>query len=144
MKIIIAEKDRQTVKTITTSLRRRWPEATVTPSDNGESTLRLFRQQCPEVVLLGVNLPGKDGFQLLQEIRRLSDATVVMLAEREDEAEQIQALDLGADAYIAKPFRHTTIVSRINSMLRRRAWQRTTSSCGDTSFSNGRNDREDE
>lgn len=71
------------------------------------------------LILLDVNLPGGSGFDLCKLIRSRGDTPVIFLTVCDDEVNTIMGLDLGADDYIAKPFRVRELISRINSVLRR-------------------------
>ena len=62
---------------------------------------------------------GKNGFEVLQEIRRVSDVPVLMLTARGEEIDQVRGLELGADDYVVKPFGHLALLARIKAVLRR-------------------------
>jgi len=71
------------------------------------------------LIILDVNLPDGNGFELCKLIRKLGDTPVIFLTVNDDEANTVMGLDLGADDYITKPFRLRELISRINSVLRR-------------------------
>ncbi len=73
----------------------------------------------PEMVLLGPGLPERDGLQLCAEIRRRSSVPVIMVTARSDPAAPVQALDLGADDYLVKPYRTAELLARIHAVARR-------------------------
>lgn len=73
----------------------------------------------PDLVILDVMLPGRDGFELLKIIRRSSTAAVVMLTARDELADRVQGLRQGADDYLAKPFAMAELVARLHAVLRR-------------------------
>ncbi|WP_165310737.1 response regulator [Vibrio ziniensis] len=73
----------------------------------------------PDLILLDVMLPGDDGFDLCQKIRRDSNVPIIMLTAVSDETDQIIGLEIGADDYIAKPFSPRQLVARIKAVLRR-------------------------
>lgn len=73
----------------------------------------------PHVVILDVNLPGKDGFHLCQEMRRHSSVPILFLSARSGEMEQIYGLESGGDDYVTKPFRLDVLRSKIKALLRR-------------------------
>ncbi|MBF4160257.1 response regulator transcription factor [Nocardioides acrostichi] len=75
--------------------------------------------QRPDLVLLDWMLPGRDGPELAQVVRRRSGAAVVMLTAREGVADRIRAFDLGADDYVPKPFATEELIARIRAVLRR-------------------------
>ena len=86
---------------------------------DGEEGLRKLAASRPDLVLLDVMLPGKDGFTVCKELRRRSKVPVIMLTARGDVMDRITGLDLGADDYIAKPFDPRELVARIHTVLRR-------------------------
>jgi len=86
---------------------------------DGEQGLRRLAMTRPDLVLLDVMLPGKDGFTLCREIRRRNKVPVIMLTARGDVGDRVTGLELGADDYIAKPFDPRELVARIQSVLRR-------------------------
>src|SRR3712207_9097469 len=79
----------------------------------------MFFDREPNVVVLDVNMPRKNGFEVLQAIRRVSDVPVLMLTARGEEAAQVRGLELGADDYLVKPFSHLVLLARIRAVLRR-------------------------
>jgi DNA-binding response OmpR family regulator len=81
-----------------------------------ESDLTRFR---PDLVVLDVMLPGRDGFALLEVVRRSSGAGVVMLTARDGVADRLRGLDRGADDYLVKPFVLAELVARVSAVLRR-------------------------
>ena len=86
---------------------------------DGEQGLRRLAALRPELVLLDVMLPGRDGFAVCREIRRGSRVPVIMLSARGDVVDRVTGLELGADDYIAKPFEPRELVARIQTVLRR-------------------------
>jgi DNA-binding response OmpR family regulator len=86
---------------------------------DGESGLRRLAASRPDLVLLDVMLPGRDGFAVCREIRRRGRLPVIMLTARGDLVDRVNGLELGADDYIAKPFEPRELVARIQSVLRR-------------------------
>jgi DNA-binding response OmpR family regulator len=81
-----------------------------------ETDLTRFR---PDLVVLDVMLPGRDGFALLEIVRRASGAGVVMLTARDGVADRLRGLDRGADDYLVKPFVLAELVARVSAVLRR-------------------------
>jgi len=86
---------------------------------DGEQGMRRLATTRPDLVLLDVMLPGKDGFTLCREIRRRNKVPVIMLTARGDVGDRVTGLELGADDYISKPFDPRELVARIQSVLRR-------------------------
>ena len=92
---------------------------TVAVAGDGPEGLRLARDLEPDVVILDVGLPGLDGFEVLQRLRRESDVFVVMLTARADEVDKVVGLSVGADDYVTKPFSPRELVARVRAVLRR-------------------------
>ena len=84
------------------------------------SALDAIRHHRPDMVLLDVMMPGRDGLDLLAELRRAGDIPVIMVTARGQEADRVMGLRLGADDYIVKPFSPAELVARINAVLRRK------------------------
>jgi two-component system KDP operon response regulator KdpE len=87
----------------------------------GEEALESMRKERPDLVLLDVNMPGMGGIAACREIRRGSDAPVIMLTVRNAERDKVAALDAGADDYVVKPFGIEELLARIRAALRRYA-----------------------
>lgn len=87
---------------------------------NGDEALSTFRAAHPDLVLLDVMLPGKDGVQICQEIRNESDLPIIMLTAKSDTQDVVAGLEAGADDYIPKPFKPKELVARIRARLRGR------------------------
>ena len=82
-------------------------------------TLEQFRAAAPDAVLLDVNLPDGDGFSLLGKLRENRDVPVLFLSARDEDADRLQGLGLGADDYITKPFLPQELLLRLHAVLRR-------------------------
>ncbi|UAA38419.1 response regulator [Paraneptunicella aestuarii] len=82
------------------------------------ATARILAKQ-PDVVILDIMLPGKNGLDICRELRAQSDLPVIMLTARTDEIDQIVGLEVGADDYICKPVQPRLLLARINALLRR-------------------------
>jgi two-component system, OmpR family, KDP operon response regulator KdpE len=91
----------------------------ITEAKTGEEALELLRKERPDLVLLDVNMPGMGGIETCREIRRSSDAPIIMLTVRNAERDKVQALDAGADDYVVKPFGIEELLARIRAALRR-------------------------
>ena len=86
---------------------------------DGETGLAVARRVKPDVVILDWMLPKLDGMEVLRELRRFSEAYVIMLTARAEEADKIVGLSTGADDYLTKPFSPGELVARVRAMLRR-------------------------
>lgn len=87
--------------------------------EDGETGLEAIRSWHPDVVVLDVMLPERDGFDVLREMRTFSDAYVIMLTARAEEVDRVVGLSVGADDYLVKPFSPRELVARIKALLRR-------------------------
>ncbi len=86
---------------------------------DGEAVLNTIRKESPELVILDVMLPKKDGLEVLKEIRAASKVPVIMLTAKGEEADRVVGLELGADDYLPKPFSPRELLARIKAVLRR-------------------------
>ncbi|HZR96360.1 MAG TPA: response regulator transcription factor [Gaiellaceae bacterium] len=93
--------------------------AVVRVAPNGREGLREFHAWRPDLVVLDVNMPELDGWNVLERIRDMSDVPVLMLTARGDELERVRGLQSGADDYVVKPFGKQELVARIQALLRR-------------------------
>ncbi len=81
--------------------------------------LARLKSVSPDLLLLDVMLPRRDGFEICREVRRKSSIPIVMLTARDDVIDRVSGLELGADDYVCKPFEPRELVARIQSVLRR-------------------------
>ena len=119
MKILVVDDDPQILSSLTIGFRLQWPGSTILPAPDGTAGLRMFVEHQPDIVLLDVSMPDRSGYEVLEEIRRVSDTPVIMLTARGEETDQVHGLELGADDYVVKPFGHLALVARVRAVLRR-------------------------
>jgi DNA-binding response OmpR family regulator len=91
----------------------------VTVAGDGETALASARRFKPDLVVLDLGLPGRDGLDVARSLRRTSGVPIVMLTARGDETDRIVGLELGADDYVVKPFSPKELVARVRAVLRR-------------------------
>ncbi len=91
-------------------------------ADDGPAGLSTAHAERPDVIVLDVMLPGMDGWQVCQEIRRFSQVPIIMLSALGMEVDRIRGLELGADDYLTKPFAFQELLAHIRSILRRVQW----------------------
>jgi two-component system KDP operon response regulator KdpE len=91
----------------------------ISEAKNGEEAIELARKGKPDLILLDVNMPGISGLETCREIRRGSNAPIIMLTVRNAERDKVLALDAGADDYVTKPFGIEELLARIRAALRR-------------------------
>jgi len=93
--------------------------------------VNILKQEECDLVLLDIMLPDGNGFDLCREIKRRGQIPVIFLTAKEEEADVVKGLDMGADDYVTKPFRNRELVSRIKGVLRRNGKGSTVLRCGD-------------
>ncbi|HEU4673155.1 MAG TPA: response regulator transcription factor [Candidatus Limnocylindrales bacterium] len=86
---------------------------------DGDGALRLVATRSPDLVVLDLGLPGRDGLDVIREVRRTSTLPIVVLSARDDEVDKLLGLELGADDYVTKPFSPRELVARVRAVLRR-------------------------
>jgi len=86
---------------------------------NGDLVLDWVKGHIPDLILLDLMLPGKDGLDLCREIRQFSDVPIIIITARIDEIDRILGLEIGADDYICKPFSPREVVARAKAIFRR-------------------------
>jgi two-component system KDP operon response regulator KdpE len=119
MKLLVIDNDPRLRDALEVGVQLQWQDAQVITASDGETGLDMFFEQTPDVVLLDVSMPRMNGFEVLKQVRRVSDTPVIMLTARGDEVDQVRGLELGADDYVAKPFSHLALMARIKAVLRR-------------------------
>jgi DNA-binding response OmpR family regulator len=88
---------------------------------SGLEALAQVQAQEPDLIVLDINMPGKDGFETLKQIRAGSSVPVIMLSAREANTDKVKGLQMGADDYLAKPFNPDELIARIEAVNRRTA-----------------------
>jgi DNA-binding response OmpR family regulator len=91
----------------------------VIAAGDGEQALVLHQRHEPDLVILDLMLPKRDGFEVCREIRKRGDTPVVMLTARGEDVDAIVGLELGADDYVTKPFNPRALMARVKAVLRR-------------------------
>jgi two-component system, OmpR family, KDP operon response regulator KdpE len=92
----------------------------VVTAENAAGGLAALAREKPDVVILDLGLPDRSGFDVISEIRKNSAIPIIVLSARSDERSKVEALDLGADDYIGKPFGIAELMARIRAALRHR------------------------
>ena len=88
---------------------------------DGNSALRRFSEERPDLVLLDLAMPGLDGVEVCRAIRRTASTPIIVLTGEADERAKVEALDTGADDYVVKPFGKQELLARIRAVMRRRS-----------------------
>ncbi|MDQ6674596.1 MAG: response regulator, partial [Chloroflexota bacterium] len=106
MKVLVIDDDARLRDALEIGIQLQWEDSQVLTAADGEVGLNLFFNEEPDIVLLDVTMPRKNGFEVLRSIRQVSDVPVIMLTARGEDVDQVRGLELGADDYIGKPFSH--------------------------------------
>lgn len=85
----------------------------------GKNIQTVLNQELPDIILLDLMLPEKDGYQILSEIRSFSNIPIILLTAKADEESKLKGLEYGADDYVTKPFSYNELSLRIDAILRR-------------------------
>lgn len=116
-KILIVDDEPQIVELLVSYLSKEG--YAVATADDGEAALLAAERENPDLVLLDLMLPKKNGYEVCKELRAKSKTPIIMLTARDEEPDKIVGLELGADDYITKPFSPREVVARVRAVLRR-------------------------
>ena len=117
MKILVVDDDPELRPLVAFALRQ--GGYLVLEAATGEAALATAASELPDLVVLDVNLPDLDGFEVCRRLRLTSPVPILMLTVRGDEEDVVRGLDLGADDYLTKPFSPRTLLARVRAGLRR-------------------------
>lgn len=115
--ILIAEDENEIAEIIRAYLEREGFRTV--HAANGQTALEFHRSLRPDLVLLDVSMPRVDGWEVLAEIRRRNQTPVIMVTALDQDIDKLQALRIGADDYVVKPFNPVEVVARVKAVLRR-------------------------
>ncbi len=119
-RILVVDDDAQIARLVRTYLEK--SGFSVLTAANGEDALHLIRSEKPDLVVLDLMLPDRDGWEITRIVRRddaLKALPIIMLTARVEDTDRIVGLELGADDYIPKPFNPREVVARVRAVLRR-------------------------
>lgn len=119
MKVLVIDDAPELVEVVSLCFEMRWPQSTVLSAATAEDGVRIARAQDPDVIILDIGLPDRDGFQVCREIRAFSEIPIIILTVRSDDQDIVKGLEWGADDYITKPFSYIQFLSRIQAVVRR-------------------------
>jgi two-component system KDP operon response regulator KdpE len=117
VKVLLVDDDATLRRTLAIGLRAEGHEVLIVA--DGRSALQALREDRPDIVVLDLGLPDLTGVEVLRQLRTWSTIPVVVLSARAESAEKVQALDLGADDYVTKPFGMEELLARIRAAARR-------------------------
>jgi two-component system, OmpR family, KDP operon response regulator KdpE len=116
---LVVDDEPQLLRALTMNLTARGYD--VTPVSNGTAALDAAAAERFDVIVLDLGLPDIDGMAVIKGVRRVSDIPIVVLSARTDSSDKVQALDLGADDYVTKPFNVDELLARLRAATRRPA-----------------------
>ncbi len=119
LKLLIAEDAPEIARAVAYGARLAWPGCQVAIAADGAEALRRFEEEPADLVVLDVQMPPPNGFEVCRRIRELSTVPILMLTVRDATLDKVRALDLGADDYLTKPFDHLELLARLRALLRR-------------------------
>lgn len=116
-KVLIVDDDPNIIELLTLYFEKE--DFQVLSCTNGLDVMPLFQKENPDVVILDLMLPGKDGYDICRDLRKLSNVPILMVTARSDTLDKVVGLELGADDYIQKPFEPKELIARVKAVLRR-------------------------
>ncbi len=116
-RVLVVDDDAKTVDLVKLYLGRDGYKVLV--AYDGIEGLRLARESHPDLIVLDLMLPGKDGLEVCRTLRSESEVPIIMLTARVTESDKLAGLDLGADDYVTKPFSPKELAARVRAVLRR-------------------------
>ena len=119
MKLLIIDSDPKAVESVELTAGLAWPRATTLVASRGDAGINAVDSGAPMLVVLEANLPDLSGFRVCRQIRQYSNVPIIMLSNRDKEADIVRGLDAGADDYIVKPANPLVFIARANAVLRR-------------------------
>jgi len=115
--VLAVDDDPAILRTLGINLRARGYEVEL--ATDGRSALQLVHERLPDVVLLDLGLPDVDGIGVLRQVRSFSQVPVIVVSARAEADDKVEALDLGADDYVSKPFSIEELLARVRASSRR-------------------------
>jgi two-component system KDP operon response regulator KdpE len=116
VRILVVDDEPQMLRLLETALAGRG--YSVSTVDNGPTALKMVATSPPDIIILDLGLPGMDGLEVCRRIREWSRVPILVLSAREGDRDKVEALDLGADDYLTKPFSMAELLARLRVALR--------------------------
>lgn len=117
--IVLVEDDNELAKWIREFLEQQGYRVSI--ADRGDTAVEMIRQLMPDLVLLDIMLPGKDGHQVCREVREFYQQPILILTANDGELDEVMGLELGADDFMPKPVRPRVLLAHIKALLRRKS-----------------------
>lgn len=115
-KILIVEDEKSLATVISDSLKNEGFETVVI--HRGDETIDCFYKEKPDLILLDINLPGMNGWEVCKKLKSLSQIPIIMVTARDSEFDEIKGLELGADDYITKPFTPKLLIIKLKKLFK--------------------------
>lgn len=117
-KIVVVDDEKPIAEILEFNLQKEGYEVLI--AHEGNEALELIMEEVPDLILLDIMLPGKDGMDICKEVRKYHDMPIIMLTAKDDEIDKVLGLELGADDYVTKPFSARELIARVKANLRRK------------------------
>ena len=117
VKVVVADDDARMVRLLTMTLPA---DFEISQALDGEEAVRVAERTVPDLILLDVNMPGLNGFEVLRRVKqsdKLKGTKVILVTARSDEADRYLGTSLGADGYLAKPFSPLMLLERVTQLM---------------------------
>lgn len=116
-KILVVEDDKDIIEILELYLKNNGYE--VKKATNGNEALKIIEQENINLIIADIMMPVMNGYELIEEIRKTSNIPIIILSAKSIEEDKIEGLNIGADAYITKPFKALEVVANVKAILRR-------------------------
>lgn len=115
-KILIVENEKSLATLISDSLKNEGFKTVIT--HRGDEAIDCFYKEKPDLILLDINLPGMNGWEICKKLKALSQVPIIMVTARDSEFDEIKGLELGADDYITKPFTPKLLIIKLKKLFK--------------------------
>src|SRR5699024_2056873 len=117
LKVLVVDDEKPIADILKFNLEKEGYEVVV--AHDGDDAIELAETEDPDLILLDIMLPGKDGNEVCREVRKTKTMPIIMLTAKDDEIDKVLGLELGADDYVTKPFSNRELIARVKANLRR-------------------------
>lgn len=119
MRLLLVDDEPEILASLRLVFELHWREVEIIDASTGFDALTIVESERPDLVVLDVGLPDRDGYDVLRELRLFSAVPVIMLTARDQPLDKVRGLEAGADDYVGKPFDHLELLARVRAVLRR-------------------------
>lgn len=117
LKVLVVDDEKPIADILKFNLEKEGYQVVV--AHDGDDAIELAEKEDPDLILLDIMLPGKDGNEVCREVRKTKTMPIIMLTAKDDEIDKVLGLELGADDYVTKPFSNRELIARVKANLRR-------------------------